>query len=315
MAALRAHAGRWRCCAWPCLARRLRADVVHSNSLHSWYGWAVALLVGRAPRLARPGDRLPVCGRPCGWSDGWPATSPGSVIAVSAAVAAQLRPRQRDRDHRRGGWLAVPGRSGPGDFGHAPASRDAVPLVGSVARIDTWKGFEVLLDAFPAIRAARPQVELVIAGGPVAGKEEYAAAAGPAGRKAWTECTGWDPAATSATLWPISTCSSRCRPNPSRSGWWWSRLWPPGFRSWPERPADRWRSCAGRSNGRRPGGPSGAPGRLAALWLPPCSSSSPSRSRRPSGRRRRPRAAPAPGPADFAALFDRVAAGGGSRRG
>ena len=49
------------------------------------------------------------------------------------------------------------------------------PLVGSVARLDTWKGFGVLLDAYPAIRAARPEVELVVAGAVVAGKEDYAA--------------------------------------------------------------------------------------------------------------------------------------------
>ena len=40
--------------AWPVVvarialvARRVRADVVHTNSLHSLYGWAVALLVRR----------------------------------------------------------------------------------------------------------------------------------------------------------------------------------------------------------------------------------------------------------------------------
>ena len=29
------------------LGRRVGADVVHTNSLHSWYGWAVALLLRR----------------------------------------------------------------------------------------------------------------------------------------------------------------------------------------------------------------------------------------------------------------------------
>src|SRR3954454_22621776 len=40
--------------AWPvtvvrlaALARRLRADVIHSNSLHSLYGWAVSLIIRR----------------------------------------------------------------------------------------------------------------------------------------------------------------------------------------------------------------------------------------------------------------------------
>jgi glycosyltransferase involved in cell wall biosynthesis len=44
-----------------------------------------------------------------------------------------------------------------------------------VARIDTWKGFDILLDAFPTMRARRPDLELVIAGGTVSGKEAYAA--------------------------------------------------------------------------------------------------------------------------------------------
>jgi hypothetical protein len=29
------------------LGRRIRPDVVHTNSLHSWYGWAVAALLGK----------------------------------------------------------------------------------------------------------------------------------------------------------------------------------------------------------------------------------------------------------------------------
>src|SRR5439155_24468282 len=40
--------------AWPVavvrlalLIRRLRIDVVHSNSLHSWYGWAAAFITRR----------------------------------------------------------------------------------------------------------------------------------------------------------------------------------------------------------------------------------------------------------------------------
>src|SRR4029453_11237763 len=32
------------------LCRRIRPDVIHSNSLHSWYGWAVAGLLRQPPR-------------------------------------------------------------------------------------------------------------------------------------------------------------------------------------------------------------------------------------------------------------------------
>src|SRR5262249_55932884 len=96
------------------------------------------------------------------------------VIAVSAAVAAQLDPTnvtvitdEADPAEFR------PDRAGR--FRAAAAIGDQVPLVGSVARLDTWKGFEVLLDAYPTIRAARLRGGRVVAGGVVPGKEEYAA--------------------------------------------------------------------------------------------------------------------------------------------
>ena len=46
--------------------------------------------------------------------------------------------------------------------------------MGVAGRIDTWKGFDVLLDVFPQVKARVPDAHLVIAGGPVEGKEAYA---------------------------------------------------------------------------------------------------------------------------------------------
>jgi glycosyltransferase involved in cell wall biosynthesis len=54
---------------------------------------------------------------------------------------------------------------------------DDAMVVGYVARIDTWKGVDVLLSATPALQAARPGgggVEVVVAGAAVSGKEAYA---------------------------------------------------------------------------------------------------------------------------------------------
>jgi glycosyltransferase involved in cell wall biosynthesis len=51
---------------------------------------------------------------------------------------------------------------------------DDAPLVGAVGRIDTWKGFEVLLDAFERAKARRTDLHLVVAGAPVTGKEQLA---------------------------------------------------------------------------------------------------------------------------------------------
>jgi glycosyltransferase involved in cell wall biosynthesis len=154
------------------LARRHRVDVVHSNSLHSWYGWAVALLV-RRPHVWHAREivfQSPAALRVERWLARHFARV---VVAVSGAVAEQLEPTN---------VLVITDEADSTRFGPEHAGRfrshigvsDTTPLVGSVARIDTWKGFEVLLDAFPIVRARRPQAELVVAGGPVAGKEAYA---------------------------------------------------------------------------------------------------------------------------------------------
>jgi glycosyltransferase involved in cell wall biosynthesis len=176
-------AARWVAYAarWPLTVVRLvvlilrtRVQVVHSNSLHSWYGWAAAA-VTRRPHVWHAREMV-FQSRAALRVERWLARHFAAVvIAVSAAVGAQLDPanvtvitdeadRARFRPERAGRFRASIGIG------------DEVPLIGSVARIDTWKGFGVLLDAYPTLRAARPQVELVVAGGVVPGKEEYAAA-------------------------------------------------------------------------------------------------------------------------------------------
>jgi glycosyltransferase involved in cell wall biosynthesis len=155
------------------LIRRIRADVVHSNSLHAWYGWAAAAVAGR-PHVWHAREMV-VQSRAALGVERWLARYFAAVvIAVSAAVAAQLDPAN---------VIVITDEADPAKFRPDRAGRfraaagidDRTPLVGSVARLDTWKGFGVLLDAYPAIRAARPEVELVVAGAAVAGKEDYAA--------------------------------------------------------------------------------------------------------------------------------------------
>ena len=173
--------GRWLAYAarWPVsvlrltlLARRVDVEVMHSNSLHSWYGWAAAGLV-RRPHVWHAREivfQSPAALR----VERWLAQHFADVVvAVSGAVAAQLEPGNvtvitDEADARFGPERAGRFRAGAG-------IADGTPLVGSVARVDTWKGFDVLLDAFVAIREIRPDLELVVAGGPVAGKEDYAA--------------------------------------------------------------------------------------------------------------------------------------------
>ena len=158
--------------AW--LVRRLDVGVVHSNSLHSWYGWAAAA-VTRRPHVWHAREivfQSPAALKVERFLTRRFATR---VIAVSSAVAAQLDRANvvvvlDDADPDRFG----PGRAG--SFRAGAGIADDTVLIGSVARIDTWKGFDVLLDAFPTVVAARPGTQLVIAGPEVPGKEAYAAA-------------------------------------------------------------------------------------------------------------------------------------------
>ncbi|HSS12034.1 MAG TPA: glycosyltransferase family 4 protein, partial [Acidimicrobiales bacterium] len=155
------------------LARRLRADVIHSNSLHSWYGWAVAALL-RRPHVWHAREIVTQSAGALKLERWLARRFATRVIAISAAVAAQLDP---------GNVVVVYDEPDPATFYPARAGRfraevgisDDVPLVGAASRIDTWKGVDVLLDAVPSVQAARPDVQVVIAGSLVQAKEAYAA--------------------------------------------------------------------------------------------------------------------------------------------
>jgi len=166
--------GLWR------LARDQRVDVVHSNSLHSWYGWAAAWLA-RKPHIWHAREIVVQSNAALRLERYLAKHFAQRVLAVSAAVASQLDP---------GNVVVVHEEADPAEFfpGRAGRARRAFGLpddalvVGYVGRIDTWKGVDVLLEALPQLRrerelAAGPGVahtEVVVAGGTVAGKEEYA---------------------------------------------------------------------------------------------------------------------------------------------
>jgi glycosyltransferase involved in cell wall biosynthesis len=159
------------------LARRLRVEVVHTNSLHSWYGWAAALVSRRAH--VWHAREIVVQSRAALWVERQLVSRfADQVIAVSAAVAAQFPQVAPERMHVVTDE-ADPRRFNPGLAGRfragAGIADDAV-VVGTVGRIDTWKGIEVLLLAAEPLRAANPGLVVVIAGLTVRGKEDYAAA-------------------------------------------------------------------------------------------------------------------------------------------
>jgi glycosyltransferase involved in cell wall biosynthesis len=155
------------------LARRIDAGVIHSNSLHSWYGWAVAR-ARRLPHVWHAREIVIQSGAALRLERWLCRHFAWKVVAVSGAVAQQLDGAD---------VVVIHDVPDPGEFSPQRAGRfrarvgldDQVRLVGAAGRIDTWKGFEVVLDAAEMLRSSRPDIEVVIAGGPVAGKEEYAA--------------------------------------------------------------------------------------------------------------------------------------------
>jgi len=163
-------------CAWPVvvarLARLVRAldiDVVHSNSLHSWYGWAAAAIT-RRPHVWHAREIVVQSDRALTVERLLTRRFATRVICMSTAIADQLPGAET---------VVIEETADPEEFFPARAGRfraeaqipDDAPLVGGAGRIDTWKGFDVLLDAFESVRASLPDAQLVIAGGPVIGKE------------------------------------------------------------------------------------------------------------------------------------------------
>ena len=154
------------------LARRLRVDVVHSNSLHTWYGWAAARLVRRShvvharEIVVQSRVALGVERALCRWFA-------DRVIAVSYAVGAQLDPAN---------VVVLDEYLDPAEFApsHAGVFRARVGLpgdaavIGAVARLDPLKGLDTLVDACARVRADRPDAQLVVIGSPVLDQERYA---------------------------------------------------------------------------------------------------------------------------------------------
>jgi glycosyltransferase involved in cell wall biosynthesis len=162
--------------AWPVvvarLARLIRAldiDVVHSNSLHSWYGWAAAAIT-RRPHVWHAREIVVQSDRALTAERFLTRHFASRVICMSSAIADQLPGANT---------VVIEETADPEEFAPERAGRfradalipDDAPLIGGAGRIDTWKGFDVLLDAFEVVRASTPDAHLVIAGGPVTGKE------------------------------------------------------------------------------------------------------------------------------------------------
>jgi len=174
-------AGEWAgyAAGWPVavgrlarLIRRLRIDVVHSNSLHSLYGWAAAAIT-RRPHVWHARE-IVVQSRAAMQLERFLARHFAvKVVCMSQAIADQLDPANVEVVYE----TVDPAEFRPelaGRFRDRVGIPDDAPLVGAVGRIDTWKGFDVLLDAFERAKAQRSELHLVVAGAPVTGKEQLA---------------------------------------------------------------------------------------------------------------------------------------------
>jgi len=142
---------------------------VHSNSLHSWYGWAAAA-VTRRPHVWHAREIVVQSDRALTVERFLTRRFATRVICMSSAIADQLPDAATVVIEE----TADPDEFSPARAGHFRAGAqipDDAPLIGGAGRIDTWKGFDVLLDAFELVRTSVPDAQLVIAGGAVTGKE------------------------------------------------------------------------------------------------------------------------------------------------
>lgn len=154
------------------LVRRLDATVVHTNSLHSWYGWAAASAT-RRPHVWHAREIVVQSATALRLERVLTRRFATEVICMSQAIADQLDAHRIEVIRE----TVDPAEFRPslaGAFRTRVGIPDDAPLVGAAGRFDTWKGFDVLLDAFERAKAERPDIHLVVAGAPVDGKEAWA---------------------------------------------------------------------------------------------------------------------------------------------
>ena len=157
------------------LIRRLRPDLVHSNSLYCLYG-AFGAKLARTPHLwhiREMAPRVPVL----------TAAYAQMVRRLSDTILAMSEPCVEALFRRRPENVAVmpdaldqeafraPRR--PGRLRRELGIGEAERIVGFAARLDPWKGVHVFLDACAQVARARRDVRFVIAGGAPEGLEQY----------------------------------------------------------------------------------------------------------------------------------------------
>jgi glycosyltransferase involved in cell wall biosynthesis len=155
--------------------RRIRPDLVHTNSLKAaLYGGVAARLAG-VPVVWHVRDRIApdyLGGPAAALVRALSRVLPDAVIANSATTLATLPVSRR----RPGLWRVVPSPVPAGPLERV--ARPGGPLhVGMVGRLAPWKGQHVFLEAFARAFPTGPERAAVI-GGALFGEEDYEASLG-----------------------------------------------------------------------------------------------------------------------------------------
>jgi len=156
------------------LLRRNRVELVHTNSLKTHVLGGLAAWMARKPLIWDVRDIL----------DPGPArnmllrvarlTRP-HIIAMSAAVGRSLEPAHCPTTVVHGGRSpehfaqVAPSEELRAQLGLTPDNE----VIAVIARLTPWKGHMVLLDAFRAAHAERPQARLLVVGAPTFWEESY----------------------------------------------------------------------------------------------------------------------------------------------
>lgn len=152
------------------LARRLRTDVIHTNSMKAHIYGAVAGRLAGVPVVAHLRDDVDDIGSP-GVAAAMRALlrhGPSRLVACSAFA---LRSARGPADPARVIYSGIPAAD---VVATAPIS-DVPPVVGMVARIAPWKGQHLFLEAAETVARQRPDVRFRIVGSPLFGEEDYLA--------------------------------------------------------------------------------------------------------------------------------------------
>lgn len=151
------------------LMRERRVDALHANTLKAHVlGSLAARLAGR-PLVWHMHDLPSTRGDTRNLLDQVARLARPEIIAVSAAVAADLSPalRARARVVHNGLDLAAFDRAAASLAAPLALPAGDGPLIGSISYLIPWKGHEVFLRAARRMLAVRPELRFVIVGEPI----------------------------------------------------------------------------------------------------------------------------------------------------